>query len=120
RSLRRAAHPRNPPLSRFVRLDAALHRHGRRQALSTGLLRAGVFPDRTSGPRRLTIRLADRGIRVVLLDIEGTTTPIAFVHDVLFPFARAHLAGFLNDTRNAAIAGEVTGLLKREHDEERV
>lgn len=27
-----------------------------------------------------------------LLDIEGTTTPIAFVHDVLFPYARAHLA----------------------------
>lgn len=28
----------------------------------------------------------------ILLDIEGTTTPIAFVHDVLFPYARAHLA----------------------------
>lgn len=28
----------------------------------------------------------------VLLDIEGTTTPIAFVHDVLFPYARTHLA----------------------------
>ena len=67
----------------------------RRQALPAGLLRAGVLPDGTSGPRRLTIRLADRGIRVVLLDIEGTTTPIAFVHDVLFPFARAHLAAFL-------------------------
>jgi enolase-phosphatase E1 len=32
------------------------------------------------------------GIEVVLLDIEGTTTPIAFVHDVLFPYARARLA----------------------------
>ena len=53
------------------------------------------FPTATSGPRRVTMRLADRGIRVVLLDIEGTTTPIAFVHDVLFPFARAHLAAFL-------------------------
>ncbi|MEO8550414.1 MAG: acireductone synthase [Kofleriaceae bacterium] len=28
----------------------------------------------------------------ILLDIEGTTTPIAFVHDLLFPYARAHLA----------------------------
>ena len=27
-------------------------------------------------------------VRGVLLDIEGTTTPIAFVYDVLFPFAR--------------------------------
>ena len=68
----------------------------------------------------MSLALRARGVRAVLLDIEGTTTPIAFVHDVLFPFARAHLAGFLNDARNAAIAGEVTGLLKREHDEERV
>lgn len=29
-------------------------------------------------------------IRVILLDIEGTTTPIEFVHQVLFPYARAH------------------------------
>lgn len=30
-------------------------------------------------------------IRAVLTDIEGTTTPIAFVHRVLFPYARAAL-----------------------------
>jgi len=35
------------------------------------------------------------GIRAVLLDIEGTTTPIAFVKDVLFPFARRNAAAFL-------------------------
>lgn len=29
--------------------------------------------------------------RVVLLDIEGTTAPISFVHQVLFPYARTHL-----------------------------
>ncbi|MCG3125824.1 MAG: Enolase-phosphatase E1 [Phycisphaerae bacterium] len=34
-------------------------------------------------------------VRVVLLDIEGTIAPIAFVHDVLFPFARQRLAAFL-------------------------
>jgi enolase-phosphatase E1 len=33
----------------------------------------------------------------IVTDIEGTTTRIAFVHDVLFPFARARLAGFLRD-----------------------
>jgi len=27
----------------------------------------------------------------ILLDIEGTTTPITFVYDVLFPYARAHI-----------------------------
>jgi enolase-phosphatase E1 len=31
----------------------------------------------------------------ILTDIEGTTTPIAFVHDVLFPYAAARLADFV-------------------------
>ncbi|HEY4001070.1 MAG TPA: acireductone synthase [Candidatus Xenobia bacterium] len=31
----------------------------------------------------------------ILLDIEGTTTPITFVYEVLFPYARQHLADFL-------------------------
>ena len=30
--------------------------------------------------------------RALILDIEGTTTSIAFVYDTLFPFARAHMA----------------------------
>jgi enolase-phosphatase E1 len=34
-------------------------------------------------------------IRAVVTDIEGTTTPIAFVHQVLFPYARERLAGFV-------------------------
>jgi enolase-phosphatase E1 len=41
----------------------------------------------------------------VLTDIEGTTTPIAFVHRTLFPFARARLPGFLEThAANAAVA----------------
>jgi hypothetical protein len=36
--------------------------------------------------------------RVILLDIEGTTTPISFVTDVLFPYAREHVASFLRST----------------------
>ena len=31
----------------------------------------------------------------IITDIEGTTTPIAFVHEVLFPYARARLQDFL-------------------------
>jgi enolase-phosphatase E1 len=38
--------------------------------------------------------LRGAGIEAVLLDVEGTTTPIAFVHDVLFPYARARLAAW--------------------------
>ncbi len=37
-------------------------------------------------------------IRVLLLDIEGTTTPISFVHDVLFPYAAAHAETFLRNS----------------------
>ena len=32
---------------------------------------------------------------IILLDIEGTTTPIDFVYDVLFPFARAELRAYV-------------------------
>jgi enolase-phosphatase E1 len=45
----------------------------------------------------VTIGLRDRGVTVVLLDIEGTTTPIAFVYEVLFPYARARVSRFLSD-----------------------
>ena len=41
--------------------------------------------------------LATEGIRGVLLDIEGTTTPIAFVHDVLFSYARSQVRSFLTE-----------------------
>lgn len=34
-------------------------------------------------------------IRAVITDIEGTTTPISFVHEVLFPYARQRLASFV-------------------------
>jgi enolase-phosphatase E1 len=33
----------------------------------------------------------------MLLDIEGTTTPVSFVYDVLFPYARARLRSFLEE-----------------------
>ena len=36
-------------------------------------------------------------IRVVLTDIEGTTSSLSFVKEVLFPYARAHLAAFVHD-----------------------
>jgi enolase-phosphatase E1 len=35
--------------------------------------------------------------RLILLDIEGTVSPLAFVHDVMFPYARNNVAAFLAD-----------------------
>jgi len=56
-----------------------------------------------------------RARQVVLLDIEGTTTPIAFVHEVLFPFARAHLGAFLRAHSQTPEVREARRLLTVEH-----
>jgi enolase-phosphatase E1 len=50
-------------------------------------------------------------VRAILLDIEGTTTPIAFVHDVLFGYAREHVREFLAENPDA----EEIALLREEH-----
>jgi enolase-phosphatase E1 len=50
-------------------------------------------------------------IRAVVVDIEGTTTPISFVHDVLFPFARAHLPGLVSESAaEPAVAAELAAI----------
>ncbi|MDF0752556.1 acireductone synthase [Marinobacter sp. 71-i] len=36
-------------------------------------------------------------IRVILTDIEGTTSSISFVHDVLFPYSAEHMAQFVRE-----------------------
>jgi enolase-phosphatase E1 len=48
-----------------------------------------------------SIALSASGIEVVLLDIEGTTTPVTFVHDVLFPYARARVRAYVDDTAHS-------------------
>src|SRR6185369_669908 len=50
-------------------------------------------------------------VRAILLDIEGTTTPIAFVHDVLFGYAREHVREFLAENPDT----EEIALLREEH-----
>ncbi|MDP1560735.1 MAG: acireductone synthase [Pirellulaceae bacterium] len=35
-------------------------------------------------------------IRAILLDIEGTTSSLSYVHDVMFPYVRQHLAEYLD------------------------
>jgi enolase-phosphatase E1 len=43
----------------------------------------------------MTVNLNDLSASVILLDIEGTTTPIDFVFKTLFPFARARVMDYL-------------------------
>jgi enolase-phosphatase E1 len=41
-------------------------------------------------------------VSTILLDIEGTTTPIEFVYEVLFPFAHQHVKEFIQQHRESA------------------
>ena len=46
--------------------------------------------------------MAEQQPRAILLDIEGTTTPVEFVYEVLFPFARLHVRDFLSRQQSSA------------------
>ena len=52
------------------------------------------------------------------MDIEGTTTPVDFVYQVLFPFARDHLGGFLQDSWGTEETREFVDLLKTDYQED--
>jgi enolase-phosphatase E1 len=57
-------------------------------------------------------------VRSLLLDVEGTTTPIAFVTDVLFPFARKNAASFLASHGNEPDVRRDVALLQEERAKE--
>jgi enolase-phosphatase E1 len=54
-------------------------------------------------------------VRTVLLDIEGTTTPIDFVHTTLFAYARARVQEFLERHEADADVQADIALLRAEH-----
>lgn len=60
----------------------------------------------------------DHRVRAVLLDIEGTTTPIDFVFKVLFPYARSHTDRFLEQHGSSPDVLEDLDGLRREHLED--
>jgi enolase-phosphatase E1 len=62
----------------------------------------------------MTASLTALKIRALLLDIEGTTTPIEFVHQVLFQYARAHAAEYLARNQDSADCREAVALLRKE------
>jgi len=51
---------------------------------------------------------------VLLLDIEGTTTPITFVTETLFPFARMHMQSFLERHGRQAETAAFLALMDRD------
>ncbi len=53
-------------------------------------------------------------IKAIVTDIEGTTSDIRFVHQVLFPYARERLAGYLRRYQGQAEVAAALGDLRRE------
>jgi len=67
----------------------------------------------------LAVLAENSGITNLLLDIEGTTTPVDFVYESLFPFAAERVEAYL---RQHAAEVEIAGLveeLRREHATDR-
>jgi enolase-phosphatase E1 len=56
-----------------------------------------------------------KDVRAILLDIEGTTTPISFVHNVLFPYSQLHLESFLAQHAESPEVSSDIELLRAEH-----
>jgi enolase-phosphatase E1 len=73
-----------------------------------------VSGDLPPTPSTRGARSGQAGVRAVLLDIEGVTTPVAFVSDVLFPHARRHLRRFVEQH---ATSPEYEALFNRLRDE---
>ena len=66
----------------------------------------------------VTSPLLPKQITTFLLDIEGTTTPIDFVYQVLFPYARAHVRVYLaNHSRE--LGSEIATLLEENAEDVR-
>ena len=56
-------------------------------------------------------------VRIILLDIEGTTTPVDFVYQILFPYASRNMESFL---RKNFREPEIISLIQRLHTKNQV
>ncbi|MES1924115.1 acireductone synthase [Salinisphaera sp. T31B1] len=69
-----------------------------------------------SDPSRLRLEEPTPEVVAIITDIEGTTSDIAFVHEVLFPYARAYLPDFV---RAHADDPQITALLDEVREQAR-
>lgn len=56
-------------------------------------------------------------IKAILTDIEGTTSAVSFVFDVLFPYAARHLPGFVSEHAAEPAVAEQVEAVRRESGE---
>lgn len=55
----------------------------------------------------MTITYQGKQLKVILTDIEGTTTDISFVHDVLFPYSVKNLSGWVRNNLELPITQDI-------------
>jgi enolase-phosphatase E1 len=56
-------------------------------------------------------------VKAILTDIEGTTSAVSFVFDVLFPYAREHLPAFVRNRAKEPAVAEQIEAVRRESGE---
>jgi len=66
----------------------------------------------------MTVPLHDRLVSGIVLDIEGTTTPIDFVYQVLFPYARTRIKDYLGQHLSSEEVRAHMARLREEHAED--
>src|SRR6266481_6756016 len=97
RSLRRPPHTRHPFVPGQGWLDAALHQQRGGPELRASLPGSQIH-SAANGCEVAGVPLIDESqIRIILLDIEGTTTPVTFVYQTLFPYARRKVESYLRE-----------------------
>lgn len=64
----------------------------------------------------MIIQLTSLAVKSILLDVEGTTTPMEFVYDVLFPFARKNVKEYLQRNFSSGEVEKVVNMLRKEHE----
>lgn len=67
----------------------------------------------------MTQEFRETPARAILLDIEGTTTPLDFVTQVLFPYSRLHVKQFLKQHGSSDEVGAQIAALREEHAADR-
>jgi enolase-phosphatase E1 len=67
----------------------------------------------------VTLSLSARRIQAIVLDIEGTTTPIDFVYTVLFPYARAHAEAYVRREEQSPACASALKRIRAEQAEDR-
>jgi enolase-phosphatase E1 len=83
------------------------------------VLWALLYPVTRCDELKLTLPFDSAEIRAVLLDVEGTTTPIDFVINTLFPFSGSHAEDFLRRHSQEPGIAESIEALRKCHEQDR-